>query len=156
LSDRDNWKESTIGYSLKPTPYKVHWQNNSGKGTEEYVRCGADILLNGLNGNLDADAQCPMCRTVTRLLIVDGKVDRLEPRNAIIHVLEMPTESGRIWIECEATHIFDKKTCLDKWVSKYKGNPGLVAFVEEYHDLLAHRRSNRQELPEEKPKRAAI
>lgn len=136
-------REPTIGLSPTPTLYKLNWQDDSRKETEEYVRCGADILLNGLNGNLDSVAQCPVCGTSTRLLIVNGKIDGLEPKDASIHVLEMPTKSGRIWIECEATHIFDKKTCLEKWISEYKGETGLVDSVENYHKLLVQRRSKR-------------
>jgi len=149
---RDQQPEPTVGFSSTPTLYKLHWQDDSSDTAEEYVHCGADLLLNGLNRNLDAHAQCPVCGTTTRLLIADGKIDGLEPRNALIHVLEIPTKSGRIWVECEATHIFDKKTCLEKWVSEYKGKPGLVSPLEDYHNMLTQRRSNRQKLPEEKPK----
>lgn len=144
MTNKNDTQESTVGFSPTPTLYKLQWQDDSGEGAEEYVRCGADLLLNGLNRNLDAEAHCPVCGTTTRLLIVDGKVDGLEPRNAIIHVLEVSTKSGRIWIECEATHIFDRKTCYEKWVSQYKGKPGLLTSVEDYHALLIQRRSNRQ------------
>ena len=135
-------REPIIGLSTTPTLYKLHWQDVSCE-SPEYVRCGADLLLNGLNRNLDAEAQCPICGTITRLLIVDGKIDGLEPKDASIHVLEMPTRSERIWIECEATHIFDKKPCLEKWISEYKGKTGLVDSVENYHKLLVQRRSKR-------------
>ncbi len=145
-------RESTVGFSPSPTLYKLQWQGDSREEAEEYVRCGADLLLNGLDRNLDADAKCPVCGTSTRLLIVDGKIYGLEPRNAIIHVLEIPTKSGRTWIECEATHIFDKKACYEKWVSQYKGKAGLVTSIVDYHDILIQRRSSRQKLPEEKPK----
>jgi hypothetical protein len=74
-------------------------------------------LLNGLNRNLEGYAQCPVCGTTTRLSIVDGKIDGLDPGNAILHVLETPTKSGRTWVECEPTHIFDKKSCSEKWLS---------------------------------------
>ena len=151
LTKTDQRSRSTVGFSQTPTLYKLHWQDDSG-APDEYVHCGADLLLNGLNRNLDADAKCPICGTITRLLIVNGKLDGLEPRDAIIHVLEMPTKSGRIWVECEPTHIFDKKTCFEEWVSEYKGKPGLVTSVEDYHDLLVQRRFNRQKSPEEKQK----
>jgi len=124
-------KEPTVGLSSTPTLYKLNWQDDSGEEAREYVRCGADLLLNGLNRSLDAEAQCPVCGTTTQLLIVDGNIDGLEPRNAMIHVVELPTKSGRIWIECESTHIFDKKACLEKWISDYKGKTGLVDSVEK-------------------------
>lgn len=136
-------KEPTVGLSSTPTLYKLNWQDDSGEEAREYVRCGADLLLNGLNRNLDGNAQCPVCGTTTRILIVNGKIDGLEPRDAIVHVVELPTKSGRIWIECESTHIFDKKTCLEKWISEYKGKTGLVDSVENYHKLLTQRRSKR-------------
>ena len=124
-------KEPTVGFSSTPTLYKLNWQDYSGEEVREYVRCGADILLNGLNRNLDGNAQCPVCGTTTRILIVNGKIDGLEPRDAMVHVVELPTKSGRIWIECESTHIFDKKACLEKWISDYKGKTGLVDSVEK-------------------------
>jgi hypothetical protein len=63
-------------------------------------------LLNGLEGDLEGEAHCPVCGNRTQLVIASGDIDRLEPKDAVIHVVEMPTKSGRIWIECEATHIF--------------------------------------------------
>jgi hypothetical protein len=60
----------------------------------------------------------------------------------------MPTKSGRIWIECESTHIFDKEECFQKWIAEYSGKKGLVASVEDYHNRLTARRSNRQGAPE--------
>jgi alkylmercury lyase-like protein len=137
-------KSATVGFSPSPTLYKLHWDG----GKEEYVHCGADILLNGLKGDLEGEAQCPVCGNLTRLVIVKGKIDGLDPKDAMIHVVEMPTKSGRIWIECEATHIFDKQDCFRKWMSEYKGKMGLVASVEEYHDRLIARRSNRQKAPQ--------
>src|SRR5690348_2929649 len=145
LSSSGSEKKSvTIGFSPTPTLYKLHW--NGGK--EEYVHCGADILLNGLEGDLEGEAHCPVCGNRTQLVIASGEIDGLEPKDAVIHVVEMPTESGRIWIECEATHIFDKQDCFQIWMSRYKGKEGLVASVEEYHNRLIARRSNRQKKPE--------
>jgi len=31
-----------------------------------YVKCGADILINGLMTDLKAEAQCPSCGNITR------------------------------------------------------------------------------------------
>jgi hypothetical protein len=144
LSSRGSEKKSaTVGLSPTPTLYKLHWVG----GKEEYVLCGADILLNGLEGDLEGEAHCPVCGNRTRLVIASGKTDGLDPKDAMIHVVEMPTGSGRIWIECEATHIFDKQDCLQEWISKYKGKKGRVASVEAYHDRLIARR-NGQRAPE--------
>jgi hypothetical protein len=137
-------KSVTVGFSPTPTFYKLHWDG----GKEEYVHCGADILLNGLEGDLEGEAHCPVCGSRIQLVIVDGKIDGLAPKDAMIHVVEMPTKSGRIWIECEATHIFDKQDCLQKWISTFKGKKGLIAPVEAYHDRLIARRGDRQKGPE--------
>jgi hypothetical protein len=118
----------------------VHWNG----GNEEYVHCGANILLNGLNGDLRGEARCPVFKNRTRVVIADGKIDGLDPQDAFIHVVELPTNSGRICIECEATHIFDKKDCLHTWLSNYSGKKGLVATVPDYHKQLIVRRSARQ------------
>ncbi len=130
----------TIGFSETATLYKLHWDG----GNREYVHCGADILLNGLEGDLEGEARCPICQNRTQLVIANGKIDRLDPRDAIIHVVEMPAKSGRIWIECESTHIFDKEECLQTWIARYSGKKGLVTSVEDAHNRLTARRSNRQ------------
>ena len=108
---------------------------------------GLTSCFNGLEGDLKGEARCPICQNVTRLLITNGKIAGLDPQDAIIHVVEMPEKSGRIWIECESTHIFDRKECFQKWIAKYSGNKGLVASVEDYHKRLTARRSNRQRAP---------
>jgi alkylmercury lyase-like protein len=105
-------------------------------------------LLNGLEADLEGGAQCPVCHNRTRLVIANGKIDRLDPRDAVIHVVEMPGKSGRIWIECESTHIFDKKECFQKWIARYSGKKGLVESVEHYHKRLVARRSERQRAPQ--------
>jgi Alkylmercury lyase len=143
-TDNSEHRPATVGFSQTPTLYKLHWDRRN----EEYVHCGADILLNGLEGDLEGEAQCPVCHNRTRLVIANGKIDRLDPQDAVIHVVEMPTQSGRIWIECESTHIFDKKLCFQKWIANYPGKKGLVASVMDYHNRLTERRSNRQRAPE--------
>jgi Alkylmercury lyase len=137
-------RPATVGFSPTPTLYKLHWLRRN----EEYVHCGADILLNGLESNLNGEALCPVCKSPTRLVIADGKISDLDPRDAIIHVVEMPTKSGRIWIECESTHIFDKEECFQKWITEYSGKKGLLASVVDYHNRLTERRSKRQGAPE--------
>jgi hypothetical protein len=137
-------RPATVGFSQTPTLYKLHWDG----GNEEYVHCGADILLNGLESDLEGQARCPVCGSLTQLTITSGKINRLDPSDAIIHVVEMPAKSGRIWIECESTHIFDKETCLRKWIALYSGKKGLVESVADYHNRLTRRRPNRRKGPE--------
>jgi hypothetical protein len=132
-------RPATVGFSPTHTLYKLHWKG----GNEEYVHCGADILLNGLEDDLEGEARCPVCQSRTQLVIANGKIDGLDPRGAIIHVVEMPTKSGRIWIECESTHIFDREVCFQKWIAGYSGKKGLVESVVDYHDRLTARRSNK-------------
>jgi len=97
---------------------------------------------------LEGEGQCPVCQSRARLVIANGKIVRLDAESAIIHVVETPAKSGRIWIECESTHIFDKEECFQKWIAKYTGKKGLVESVGEYHNHLSTRRSNRQKTPE--------
>jgi hypothetical protein len=139
-TDNSESRPATVGFSPTPTRYKLHWDG----GNKESVYCGADILLNGLEGDLEGEGQCPVCLNRTRLVIANGKIDELDPQDAIIHVVEMRTKSGKIWIECESTHIFDKEECFQKWIARYSGKKGLVASVEDYHNRLTARRSNRR------------
>ncbi len=132
-------KSATVGPSVTPTLYRLHWRG----GGEEYVHCGADILLNGLLCDLEGEATCPVCKTKTQLVIAGTSIGKLEPRDAILHVVETPTGSGRIWIECESTQIFDRKECFQKWISEYSGKKGVVTSVEDYHRMLVARRSSK-------------
>ena len=75
-----------------------------------YVRCGADILLNGLKTDLKSDAQCPICGDVTRFHIVQSRIEDLAPKGPTLHVVEFEMGPGHVGVECESTHIFDKKT----------------------------------------------
>ncbi len=104
-----------------------------------YVKCGADILLNGLKTDLGAEARCPVCGYVTRFHIVKRRVEDLAPKDPILHVVELGMEAGHVGVECESTHIFDKKDCLTKWLSIYTGKPGLVISLPEYMVLLKQR-----------------
>lgn len=137
-----NTSQITVGVSQTPTLYRLQWQRGPRTGQREYVRCGADLLLSGLTGDLDAEARCPVCGNLTSLRIVDRKVDALKPKEALLHVVEKPNESGWVWIECEGTHIFDKQACLQKWASIYKGKQGLIISIEKYHDLIVRRRTD--------------
>ena len=87
-----------------------------------------------------------MCGKFTKLLIVDRKIHSLEPKDAVLHVVEMPDEVGRIWVECEGTHIFDRDSCFRKWVSTYNRKRGLVTSIEDYYDLIVRRRTDPQKI----------
>ena len=144
---KDRGNTVTVGFSLSPTLYKITWHG----GNDEYVRCGADILLNGLQADLEGEAQCPVCGKKTQLVLSGGKIDGLEPRDAILHVVEVPTKSGRIWIECESTHIFDKAICLQSWISTYQGKKGLVTSLEHYNNKIVERESASRQPPKYAP-----
>src|SRR2546425_3733555 len=47
--------------------------------------------------------------------------------------------AGHVGVECESTHIFDKKDCLTKWLSTYTGKQGLVLSLPEYMGSLNQR-----------------
>ncbi len=68
----------------------------------------------------------------------------MDPGEALIHVVEVSAGSGKVWIECESTHLFDKKPCLDQWLVGYNGKTGLVASVRDYNEKLGLRRSERR------------
>jgi hypothetical protein len=104
-----------------------------------YVKCGADILINGLRTDLRAEARCPVCGTVTRFHIDNRRIEKLTPNNPTLHVVEIQPGPGRLSIKCEATHIFDKKDCLTNWLSTYTGKPGLVISLPEYMNSLNKR-----------------
>ncbi len=108
-----------------------------------YVKCGADILINGLRTDLRAEAQCPICRTVTRFHIDNRRIEDLAPKESMLQVVEFESVPGRLSIKCESTHIFDKKDCLTKWLSTYTGKPGLVISLPEYMNSLNRRPSTR-------------
>lgn len=145
-----DWRSSaTIGFSPTPTLYKISWRG----GSDEYVRCGADILLNGLQGDLVGEARCPVCGNTTRLVVAGRRIGGLEPRGAVLHVVEMPRDSGKIWIECESTHIFDKKSCFQNWISTYHGKKGDVYSIEDYHNKIVERKSASRQPPKYAPLR---
>ena len=104
-----------------------------------YVKGGADILINGLKTDLRAEAQCPSCGNVTRFHVDNRQIEDLAPKDPTLHVVEFELGPGRLSIKCEATHIFDKKDCLTKWLSTYTGKPGLVISLPEYMDSLNKR-----------------
>ena len=105
-------------------------------GADVYVKCGADILINGLKTDLRAEARCPICGTITSFHIDNKRIEDLVPRDSTLHVVEIPLEQGRLNIICDSTHIFDKKDCLTKWLSTYTGRQGRVISLPEYMDSL--------------------
>ena len=104
-----------------------------------YVKCGADILINGLRTDLRAEARCPVCGTVTRFHIDNRRIEDLAPKDPTLHVVEIQLGPGRLNIKCDSTHIFDKKECLTNWRSTYTGKPGLVISLPEYMASLNKR-----------------
>jgi hypothetical protein len=123
------------GFSKTPTSYRMILPERG----DVYVKCGADILINGLRTDLRAEARCPICRTVTRFHIDNRRVEDLAPKDPTLHVVEIQLGPGRLNIKCDSTHIFDKKECLVNWQSTYTGKPGLVISLPEYMASLNKR-----------------
>jgi len=124
-----------VGFSDRPTLYRMILPQRG----DVYVKCGADILLNGLKTDLGAEARCPICGNVTCFHIVKRRVEDLVPKDPMLHVVEFGMGAGHVGVECESTHIFDKKDCLTKWLSTYSGKPGLVISLPEYVGSLNQR-----------------
>ncbi len=124
-----------VGFSDKPTLYRMILPHRG----DVYVKCGADILLNGLMTDLGAEARCPVCGHVTRFHIVKKRVQDLASKDQMLHVVEFGMSTGHVGVECESTHIFDNEDCLTKWLSTYTGKPGLVISLPEYMDSLNQR-----------------
>src|SRR5437870_11573907 len=93
---------------------------------EVSVKCGADILINGLKTDLRAEARCPICGTVTRFHVDNRRIEDLAPKDPTLHVVELEQGPGRMSIKCESTHTFDKKDCLTKALANYAGKQGPV------------------------------
>ena len=124
-----------VGFSDKPTLYRMILPQRG----DVYVKCGADILLNGLKTDLEAEARCPVCGYLTRFHIAKRGIEDLAPKDPMLHVVEFGMREGHVGVECESTHIFDKKDCLTKWLSTYTGKPGLVISLPEYMNSLNQR-----------------
>ena len=107
------------------------------------MRCGADILLNGVRHDLEGEATCIVCKLTTRLTIVEGKISKREPSSAILHVVEIRSSGQNAQIVCEASPLFDKKECLQSWLKTYKGLPGRVYILQEYMDRASELISER-------------
>ena len=124
-----------VGFSDKPTLYRMILPPIG----DVYVKCGADILLNGLKTDLRAEARCPVCGNVTRFRVDQRRIEDLAPKSIMLHVVEFEMSPGHLGVECESTHIFDEKDCLTKWLSTYTGKPGRVISLPEYMDSLNKR-----------------
>jgi hypothetical protein len=124
-----------VGFSDKPTLYRMILPQRG----DVYVKCGADILLNGLKTDLRAEARCPVCGNLTRFRVDQRRIEDLTPQSPMLHVVEFKMGPGHLGVECESTHIFDKKDCLTKWQSTYTGKQGLVASLPEYMGSLNQR-----------------
>jgi len=124
-----------VGFSDKPTLYRMILPQRG----DVYVKCGADILLNGLKTDLRAEARCPVCGNVTRFRVDQRRIEDLAPKSPMLHVVEFEMSPGHLGVECESTHIFDEKDCLTKWLSTYTGKPGRVISLPEYMDSLNKR-----------------
>jgi Alkylmercury lyase len=126
---------SLIGFSATPTLYRIILPE---KG-DVYLKCGADLMLNGLTTDLKAEARCPVCGTITRFSVNERRIGDLTPKNPILHVVEFEMSPGHLGLECKSTHIFDKKECLNKWQSTYAGKPGHVMSLPQYMSSLIQR-----------------
>ncbi len=125
-----------VGFSKAQTPYRMILLERG----DVYVKCGADILINGLKTDLRAEARCPVCGTVTRFHIGNRRIEELVPQDPTLHVVEIQLGQGRLNIICDSTHIFDKKECVTSWLSTYTGKPGVVVSLPDYMDSLKKRR----------------
>src|SRR5881409_1860778 len=65
-----------VGFSKTPTQYRMILP----KKGDVYVKCGADILINGLKTDLRAEAQCPVCGTTTRFQVDNNESKILPPK----------------------------------------------------------------------------
>ena len=115
-----------IGASRSPTPYKIKTP------TEQYVRCGADILLNAVEHDLEGESRCIICGNPTLIKTVRGKIVQVNPPEALLHVVEIQGEHGARQIVCEGSPICDRRVCLEKWLKSYNGLPGQVFELQEY------------------------
>jgi hypothetical protein len=73
-----------VGFSDKPTLYRMILPQRG----DVYVKCGADILLNGLKTDLRAEARCPICASTTRFHVVQRQIEDLVPKDPTLHVVE--------------------------------------------------------------------
>ena len=128
-----------VGASAIPTRYRITTPEG-----EHYVRCGADLLLNGISHDIEAEGRCPVCENVVQFQVRHRRVDELTPDTAILHTVEVPMDNGRIGIECEGSPLFDKEACLHVWLSAYKGRPGSIIKLQEFLERMISLRALRE------------
>src|SRR2546427_565369 len=78
-----------VGFSRTPTQYRMTLPQSE---DFVYVKCGADILINGLKTDLKAEARCPTCGNVTRFRINNRRIEDLAPSDPALHVVELELE----------------------------------------------------------------
>ncbi len=122
--------ETVIGSSPSRTRYKIRTAVR-----ESYVRCGADLLLNGTMTDLDAESQCPVCKNTISFRLRDRRVSELKPLTAILHAVEL-MDNGTICIVCEGSPLFDKEACLHTWLDSYQGSAGSIFRPQEFLDRM--------------------
>ncbi len=120
-----------IGASPSPSRYRIRVAS-----VEIPVKCGPDILLNGLRRNLEGEADCPICQKPIRFRIENTRVEDLEPSQAVLHAVESQEGPGRLCVTCEASHIFDREECLRAWLSNYRGTPGSSYRLQDYMEHI--------------------
>src|SRR5437867_5009793 len=128
---------SIIGASRSPTPYKIKIPKI------QYVYCGADIFLNAVGRDLGGEAACIVCGCSTRLSVVGGRISKVEPAGAVLHLVEIRSPGRNTQIVCEGSPLFDSEECLQSWLKKYRGLPGRIYRVQEFmpraSELVAER-----------------
>ena len=139
-----------IGASRSPTPYKVKTPK------EQYVLCGADILLNAVGHDLEGEATCVICGRSTRVTVAEGEISKLEPVSAVLHVVEIRSPGQNAQIVCEGSPLFDKEECLQSWLKTYKGLPGRVYSLQEYMDRASELISERVGPARSEPEKYSI
>ncbi len=120
-----------IGFSKTPTRYRM-----TSPAGDTFVRCGADLLLNGLGEDLKAEGRCPICNRPVKFKIIGQVVVDLRPRTAHLHVVEMRSASGRLGICCEDTHLFDREECQKQWLLEHTGRLGISTTPQKYLERL--------------------
>jgi hypothetical protein len=91
----DNHSIRLVGFSETPTLYRMILP----KKGDVYVKCGADILINGLKTDLTAEARCPSCGNVTRFHIDNRLIEDLAPKDPTLHAVEIQLGPGRLNIK---------------------------------------------------------
>src|SRR5207245_9642763 len=84
-----------VGFSDKPTLYRMILPQRG----DVYVKCGADILLNGLKTDLRAEARCPVCGNVTRFRVDQRRIEDLAPKSPMLHVVEFEMSPGPLGVD---------------------------------------------------------